>query len=483
MKMININQRMYKLGVFCLIGLLSACEDFVDLTPPTMARQDQYFKSQADFTAAVNGIYGGLRVYYDGFYIISDMPSDNLQGNLPATSSNVIDNFTWMPDNATLTSRWQTSYAIIARANTVLDRIDGVNMDSRLKEQYKAEAKVARALMYFNLVRLYGEVPLAIHEVTTEAEAYLLLREPVANVYAQIEKDLEEAANVLPTEFTGNDIGRATQGSALGLLGKVYITKKEYTKAIPVLEKVIQSGKYTLLPVYEDVFRADNGNNAEIVFAIQYSSTGYAEGSSFFSQSVPRGSASEFISGAEPSQYMDGTLDLFDAFEEGDTRKEKSIIYYPNGTFGAVYFTGKYLERPIAYGEGNCDWIVLRYSDILLLYAEALNELGKTEAAAPLNDVRVRASLDPLTGDQDELRIAIEHERRVELCFEGHRWFDLIRTGRMVEVMTAYKEKYTGTNLGYKVESYVVTPDKALYPVPFRERSLNPNLTQNPGYN
>jgi hypothetical protein len=415
---------------------------------------------------------------------VTELPSDNLQVNGFEGGSLPLDALTWTEENGTITGMWQYLYSIIARANTVLDRIENVDFNSALKEQYKAEAKFIRALMYFNLVQLWGEVPLSVHEITSEAEAYSLLREPVDKVYAQIEKDLKEAADVLPVEFTGNNTGRATKGAAQGLLGKVYVTSKQYGNAASVLENVIRSNKYSLLPVYGDIFLPDNGNNAETVFAVQYTSTGFGEGSNFFAASTPRGSGTTFISPAISTQSMEGTWDLFDAFEEDDTRKSVAIDHYEQGTYGGVYFTRKYLERTTTGYEGNCDWIILRYADILLLYAEALNESGQTgNAENPLNEVRSRAALEPLSGlNQNEMRLAIEHERRVELCFEGHRWFDLIRVpGRMVEVLSAYKEKYTA--IGYQVGSYEIAPHKALLPIPFKDRSLNPDLTQNEGYN
>lgn len=465
----------------CLLVIHTGCESFVDLSPPTMVRQDQYFKTQSDMTAAVNGVYGGLRSYYLNFYQMAEIPSDNTEANSGTEAGfGNLDRFTWQITDGVVQNRWLASYSIIARVNTILDRIDAVDMEKALKDQYVAEAKFVRALMYFNLVQFFGDVPLVVHEIKTEGEAYTYLRTPVADIYTQIVNDLADAGAVLPLSFSGNDLGRPNRGAAKGLLGKVYVTLKQYDKALPVLKDVIESGVHRLLPDYEEVFRVDNKNNEEIIYSIQYLGNGNGEGSNFANSFAPRGSGTEIVSGGNPSGANCGTLDLLNAFEEGDLRKSVAIVQYDKGMMDR--YTRKFIDRPISASEGNNSWPILRYPDVLLLYAEALAESGQIpEALIPLNEVRQRAGLAALQGlTQPDLRLAIEQERRVELCFEGHRWFDLLRTGRMVEVMTAYKEKYKDS--GYLVNTYDVSPHRALFPIPNRERSLNPDLIQNPGY-
>lgn len=457
-------------------------EEFVELSSPTAVRQDQYFTSADDIRAALNGSYGGLRSYYDNFYIMAEVPSDNVEANL-ATDISVgdFDRFSWQPTNGTVNNRWSASYTIISNSNILLEKIEPVAMDEALKERYKAEAKFLRALMYFNLVRFFGDVPLVLTEIKSEPEAYSYNREPVSNVYAQIEKDLQEAATVLPVRYTGSDAGMATSGAAKSLLGKAYLTNKQYSQAATILKEVIDANVYQLLPVYADVFRANNGNNAEIIFSVQYTRSGSKEGSNFAISFAPQGSNNEIVTGGSPGGLNQGTLDLFNAFEGGDLRKDVSIQRYTGGS--RPYYTRKFIDQPPTTFEGDNDWPVLRYSDVLLLYAEALNAVEQTtEAEKYLNQVRKRAGLAPKTGlPQSDFQLAIEQERRLELCFEGHRWFDLVRTGRMTEVMNAYITRYRTTG-GYLVGNYQLTPNKVLYPVPFRELSLNTNLGQNPGY-
>lgn len=454
-----------------------SCTDFVDLKYPTIVGQDQYYNTQSDFQAAVNGLYASLRPVYNDFHTLAELPSDNTQANDYTLGLLSLDQMTWLDNNTNIQNLWLNSYRVIGQANTILGRINAVSMDENVKARFIAEAKFIRALMYFNLVRFFGDVPLVVNEIKTEAEAYGYLRESVQVVYDQIELDLTDAIAILPSVGQVENDGRATKGAAQGLLGTVYVAQRSFEEALPILAELIGDGHYKLLDDYEALFLAPNKNNEEMLFSIQYHSNGNAEGSNFSILFAPFGSGTEITSGGNPAQVNEGTQDLWDAFEEGDARKPVAIAKYsPTG----VYYTRKFLDKPTANYEANNNWPVLRYADVKLLYAETLNELGRgSDAMDELNDVRRRADLDGLSGlGQAALRDAIQRERRVELCFEGHRWFDLLRTGNMVDVMSAYKEK----GVGYQVDSYEVDSYKVLLPIPFRERSLNPKLTQNNGY-
>ncbi|WP_338869178.1 RagB/SusD family nutrient uptake outer membrane protein [Spirosoma sp. SC4-14] len=470
------------LAAVLLVTASGCSENYLNLSPPTTIPVAEYFKTQSDINAALNGAYGGLRGYYGTFYVMAEVPTDNTESNSRADSFiGDFDRYSWVVNNGTISDRWSSSYDIISRCNILIEKSEAVTMDAALKARYQAEAKFLRALMYFNLVRFFGDVPIVLTEIKTEAEAYTYNREPVTKVYAQIEKDLLEAATVLPVSYTGTDVGRATKGAAQALLGSMYLTSKQFDKAVTKLNEVISANTYKLLPVYEDVFRANNGNNAEIVFSVQYTRTGNKEGSNFSIDFAPTGAGSDIVTGGNPASLNQGTLDLFNAFEPGDLRKNVSIQQFTGGNM--PYYTRKFLDQPPTANESDNDWPVIRYSDVLLMYAEALNETGNTtDALTPLNQVRSRAGLPAKTDlSQADFRLAVEQERRVELCFEGHRWFDLIRTGRLVPVITAYIAKYR-TSGGYQVGNYQFNANKALYPIPFRETSLNPNLTQNPGY-
>lgn len=462
-----------------MLGLTQGCTDFVDLKSPTVVNRDAYFNRESDMTAAVNGMYNSLRGYYSNYFIVAEVPSDNTEANNGNLAYADVDQQTWLNNNTYLQALWLNSYATISRANIILDKIDAVTMNDNLKKQYKGEALFVRSLMYFHLAQFFGEVPLILKEVKTEAEAYSYLREPVSKIYAQLEGDLRSAADGLPPTYTGVNVGRVPRGAAQALLGKLYLTTKQFDKAVPVLKAVKDEGAFALLTKYEDVFSVTNRNNKEIVYAVQYLGNGNGEGSSFCIRFAPFGSGTDVTTGGFPTGSNQGTEDLFNAFEADDLRRPVAIARYT--TTNALY-TRKFIDRPIANNEGNNNWPVLRYADVLLMYAEALNETGATgEAIKPLNEVRKRAGLlDAPDNGQIALREVIQRERRVELCFEGHRWLDLVRTGTMLPVMRAYKEKYKG--VGYLVENYDIKDRNVLYPIPFRERSLNPALTQNLGY-
>jgi len=465
------------------LTVMAGCNDFVDIESPTVVRKDQYFKTQADFSAAVSGLYSGLRQYYGGFYEVAEIPSDNSQINGYTLATGPMDQLNWLPSTAAIQSRWSLSYTSIARANAILDRINEVAMPDDIKKQFTGEAKFIRSLMYFNLVQFYGAVPLVLNEISSEKEAYSYGRTPVGEVYNQIVSDLTEASSLLPESYNSTNLGRVTRYAALGLLGKVFVTNNKFDNAIAPLEEVVNSGKYQLLDNYADVFSVTNKHNQEIIFDIQYlGGAGYGEGSNFSISFAPFGSGTEITSGGMPASVNSGTLDLFDAFQENDKRRDVSIKLYPSAD--SLYYTSKFLDKPIAANEGRNNWPVLRYSDVLLLLAEAYNEIGSGEAKAEsyLNVVKQRAGLNEVNGlSQQVLREEIWRERRLELCFEGNRWFDLLRTGTMLTVMRNYKEKYAKYG-AYLVDNYVVTDNKVLFPVPFREISLNPELEQNDGY-
>jgi hypothetical protein len=331
--------------------------------------------------------------------------------------------------------------------------------------------------MYFNLVRMFGGVPLVLTEITSEKQAYSYNRATAAAVYAQIEKDLTEAAAVLPASYTGTDIGRATSIAANGLLGKVYMFENKFTEAEAILATVSATAG-TLIP-YSQVFGLGNDNNKDIIFSVQYLGGGFSEGNTFARGFVPQPSGTTITTSVTGNSNNVGTADLYNAFEPGDSRLATSIGIYNAGTL-TYYYAKKFIyPSVVGVSEGDNDWPVLRYGDVRLLYAEALNENGKTDQAlTQLNLVRARATLAPKLGlNQADARTAIRNERRVELCFEAERWFDLVRWNTFIPVMTAFKAK---GSINGTIGNIVNTLN--LYPIPLREIQLNPNLTQNPGY-
>ncbi len=469
--------------------LTAACdsdEAFLNLNSPTAISATNYYKTADEITAAVTGAYGGLRSYYQRFFTLTEMPGDNTI-SVPGSDASIGQYYrlTWTVTDSEVSSRWSQSYNLIFRCNNVLERINSVTFpDNAVRDRLAGEMKFIRALMYFNLVRLFGDVPLVLKVIQSEEEAYTFLREPAAAIYQQIEKDLIEAETVLPARYTAPNVGRATKGAAKSLLGKVYLTQQKWQQAETKLKEVIDGAGdsgYQLLANYADVFREDNGNNAEIVFAVQYTSNTNGEGSNFTLAFIPSLSGTQIVPTGSGGNSNLGSTDLFNAFEPNDKRKAVSIDEFVSG--GTFYYTRKWFtSRPLAVAnDGDADWPVIRYSDVLLMYGEALNENGKTEDGLRLGlePVRTRAGLTTdLTLTQVQARLAFENERRIELCFESHRWFDLIRTDRMVPVMSAFRDaNLDGTNREIQVADY-----KTHYPIPLNQIQLNPKLTQNPGY-
>lgn len=488
-------------SLLLLIVLLgTACKKAINLVPDDQIAATQYYKTPLDIDNALIGAYGNLREIYNNFYKLAEYPSDNTRTYAESESdSGPFDKFNWLTNNNVIADNYRTGYKTIAAANIVLDRVEGVTYtDANQKKRVIAEAKFLRALMYFNLVRYFGDVPLVLKELTTEAEALAFTRTPVAQVYGQIEKDLTEAApDLLATTLTAAgaptaNAGRATTGAAKSLLGKVYLQQKKWALAATVLGEVVASNVYSILPNVNNVFGLGNDNNSEIVFAAQYAATGNAEGNSYVYVFVPQPSTG--ITGVTGASFNSGTLDLFDAFEERpgstlaaplyDLRKGVYIAQYNAGAL-IYYYAKKFVYPVTAPNEGANDWPILRYADVLLMYAEALNNTGRQDLAIPLiNQIRLRAGLVPkaATMTTEETQLAIEKERRVELCFEGHRWYDLIRWGKAVSTMQAFKLKYT-PNDPLNAQIDILGKDfKLLYPIPAREIQLNPNLKQNPGY-
>jgi len=466
-------------SVLVLGMVATGCKkSFVDITPQGIIPVTSYYNTEIDIRNALTGAYSSLRPIYNEQYGFGELPSDNTQ---TYGESEVLygeqDKLTWRNTSTNLQNAWGRFYATIAFANIVLGHVDTPPMTQAARNSYVGQAKFLRALMYFNLVRMFGGVPLVLTEITSEQQAYTYNRATTAAVYAQIEKDLTEAAAVLPATYTGNDIGRATSIAANGLLGKVYMFQNKYPQAEAILATVAATAG-TLIP-YGQVFGLGNDNNRDIIFSVQYLGGGFGEGNTYARGFVPQPSGTTITQFVTGNSNNIGTSNLYNAFETGDLRRDISIGVFVSGSL--TYYYAKKFTYPSVLGvsEGDNDWPILRYGDILLLYAEALNENGKPlEALAPLNLVRARAGLTAKLGlNQTDARTAIRNERRVELCFEAERWFDLVRWNIFIPVMTAFK---TAGSVNGTIGN--ITANLNVYPIPLREIQLNPNLSQNPGY-
>jgi len=466
---------------------VSACSDFLSVLPETERTIENFYKTAADYNTAVIGTYATLK--HAGLYgtgggsliWLGEVSTDNTEYGYTRTPVSAIgfeiEDLNYSLSNTYFRDAWQGHYQGVGRANAILDRIATAAIDDALKAQYEGEARFLRAMFYFNLVQLFGDVQLVQTEIKDPYATAGILRSPASEVYALIEADLATAAEKLPATIAAANAGRASKWAAKTLLGKVNLAQKKYAPAAAVLKEVMDANAYKLMPNYSDVFSASTSfaNNKEVILAVQNKGGQIGQGGGFYSLWTPFAAISpDFgISGGPGDGVNKPTADLIAAYETGDLRKAASVATSYTNASGVVInepYPVKFIQTGIIRGESDVDYPILRYADVLLMYAEALNEQNQPAASLPLiNQVRKRAGLPELTvTTQADVRLALEKERRVEFAFESQRWFDLKRTDRFVPVMSAK---------GYPARAF-----QNLYPVPLREIELNKNLTQNTGY-
>jgi len=484
-------------GLMCV----TACDSFLDPKPSDVLAPENFYKTSSDAVAAVNGVYEQVKwSYWLGFWYISDVATDDILaaprfGADGHRMSAYIFNATEWP----MGDMWGGAYRIINRANTVLDRVPGITMDPALRDRVLNEARFLRANAYFDLVRCFGDVPLLEHEVKSLSDLKVS-RTPVAQVYPLILSDLQQAAAALPASYSGTDIGRVTSGAARALLAKVYLTQQDWTNAAQAAGQVMTSGTYALLPNYKDIFKiATKITNSESIFEINYDGVlDPGAGSVHTLFSLPSG-----FPGGDAYGLMTVTPSLQALFAPADKRGLHAT-FITSPYVDALGDTVRWVDPPPAYGpafnkyldetdfenmhtrawvkQAN-DWIVLRYADVLLMYAEAVNEGGTVTAgtaAAALNLVRVRAGIDTVSGlSQTAFRDSVRLDRRREFVFEGQRWFDLSRWGLLNAAIVAKTTELQSIAPG---ETTVHGVPSNLLPLPQPELDINHNLTQNPGW-
>jgi len=470
------NTFIYPFFIIALITLSACSEDFIDLAPLSEPNANNFYKTAEDINQAViaaydilqdGDLYGG-----NGFDHFMEVRSDNTYNDNTTQSGGAqaaFDNFNLDPTNARLNGAWGSCYRGIQRCNIVLARIDAIDMDATSRAIRTGEVQFIRALLYFNMVRIWGDVPLILDEVENPFDAFDHVRNTTDEVYAQIIRDLQSAITNLPTSYDADNLGRATRGAAQTLLGKVYLTRQQYQEAVNVLEEVINSGIYQLLDDFAAVFDVNNENNAESIFEVQFQSETFGEGN---------GSTPPFDPSDANNRPSPDILQLF--VDNNDPRLNPSVDTSSSG----LPFSAKRLDIRGGDGTFGYNTMVLRYADVLLMAAEALNELGYNNGNAfdYLNQVRTRAGVPTYTTsdlpNQESFREAIAKERRLELAFENHRWFDLLRTGKALEVMQKHTSGVTASALPFSIAAF-----QLLYPIPQAQIDASGGkLTQNTGY-
>ncbi|WP_115374492.1 RagB/SusD family nutrient uptake outer membrane protein [Adhaeribacter pallidiroseus] len=497
---------------------LGGCEKELDIENPNQATVEVFWKTADDAVKGVNAVYstlhrGAISRWMPFYYIIradegtSRSPNVNLINNMQdfrITDYNFGEAY----------GIWNDNYVGIFRANQVLDNVPNITMDETQKQRVLGEAKFMRSLFYFHLVTLWGNVPLML---TTSTPADKPPTSPQADVWAQIEKDLTEAAAVLPLTYTGADLGRATKGAAQALLAKAYLQQRKFTQALVPLQALAEGeGKsvYSLMPNYRDNFLITSENNRESVFEWQFAlnltenhdddidprvdNLNYGSslpkfiappgGPGFSDGEANRWVVREFLQEETTNNQRDPRLAASFLYDSTDVRGPEFTVIYDQ-TFRERYgvdnqrvWFRKFLNdhwRTVdeAFNSPN-NWRYIRYADVLLMYAEALNETGSTaQAYTYVDQVRQRAGLAKLSDakpglTKEQFLAQLKHERITELSGEGHRWNDLARWGDLGPALAPRDPGFANFEKG----------KHEFLPIPQQERDINPNLTQNPNW-
>ena len=481
-----------------LLGSSSCTKDYLELQPRNAASTETFYKNQTDAIQATNAAYAQLQqagMVNHALWMMDIMADNSFVGGGGAADGiefQQLDNYTIPTSNPVITEHFQRAYIGIGAANQVLLHVPDITaIDAAIKSRSLGEAQFLRALYYFYLVRAYGDVPLVLTPAASPAEAASVSRDPVAKVYAQIITDLKAAIGnlPLPSTYKGDDVGRASKLSAMGILAKVYLTQGDMTNAATqakaTIDAALGDGK-DLWANYGDNFKLENENGKESLFEVQFKSglNGYILdgpgsainefwGARFFTDnSTPELKAKGYVVSSGGYGFNIPEKEFVDGYEAGDLRKGPTVFVpgdkYPEGQTQPAKLEGDpngYNVRKFFAGKLSTIWDsplnvpIMRLAEVYLIKAEAANSL------ADLNVVRKRAGLpDATTMNQS----VVLKERRYELAFEMDRWYDLKRT----------KTLTNNPNLLAKG----IKPFNDLLPIPQAERDVNPNLTQNPGY-
>ena len=510
-----MTNRYFIIGCIAAVSLLSACsKTFLEQSNPNAIPTAVYYQTEGDIALAVNGVYQSLRTgdgigENSGLY--TDERSDDAGRNDNQSNAGEpfqFNDFSLLPSNTYLKTHWLALFQTITRCNQVLSNIDNITFSSAdTKTQYAAETKFIRALIYFHLVRTWGDVPLVTKQLTTLEEVTAnTFREKKEKVYEQIVADLKDALNnPLPNQQTGANKGRVSKAAANALLGQVYLTMattldagsrtQNLNNAKTYLDAAWAMRSFSALKdiPYTDVFDVNKKSTCpELIFQIVNKQGDINYSSSIAANNQAKG---EKVNSLKPSSGVGGNvkLDLVKEYEEGDPRKDFSVKFANDATVKDWYIT-KFRDTSAVAGTngyGGNDWILIRYADVALMLAEVNMYLGDNATAITYLDmVRERAGMplynvvkaDPNYSSKfPTLKLAILHERRVELAFEHHRWYDLLRFFTIDELVTYIHAKNQADYGKAKISNFGLKD--LYYPIPFDEYKLDPvKMYQNPYY-
>ena len=505
--------------IFLAFTCFASCEKDFDESNPNQLTVSNFWKSEEDAVRGINAVYStfhrGAAGYSRWLYFHGMLRSDEGYGSGGDGNLNTLMSFVQTDYDLFLTREtWENMYVGIYRANQVIANVPLITMDATLQKRIVAEAKFLRALFYFNLTLYFGRPPLVLEPPSSNPSSVLPLNATPEEAWGQVAQDLTEAAADLPNSYTGANLGRATRGAAYALLGKTYLQQKKYQQAVDAFAWLVTgpgASLYDLMPNYRDNFISTAENNKESVFEIQFAlkdnensdndidegarpnpgasiSKFYAPGGGpgFQDGGARRWVVHEFLQERTTTNQRDPRLDVTFLYDSTDVRGPNFTMIYGQ-TFASRYGNGPDSRRVWYRKLLNDHWRntetfnspnnyrLIRYADVLLMYAEALNGLNQTANAYQyVNRVRARAGLAPLTPGmtQQQFLNQLKHERITELSGEGWRFADLQRWGDLSPALQVRDPEFTNFIVG----------KHEWYPIPQRDIDLNPNLTQNPKY-
>lgn len=492
-----------------MVPVASCSDDFLTLAPKDVLTDANFFLTESDAQAALIGVYdmlqreqtfSNVRDAADIEWAISgDMyEMDGSANRIELHSLNLPSS------NTILLDVYQGAYQGIGRANIVLNRVDKMeNLDATTRDLILAQARFLRGLFYYRLANYFGGVPLVLEELNA-ASKLDVPRATAEQTWQQVEDDFKQAAAVLPAAWTSNaDLGRATRTAALGFLVKTSLWQKKYPAAVQYSEELLATGKHDLLPNYRDIFRETNENNKEIVFSTQFHPSTTSEGNNLVKRTAPRGAPSQYTGSGAWSNFVPQPQ-WVNAFEKEPGGRIKDQRYWqaiigpgerhqdlsdfvmpasvPAGWSRTGYIVTKYWQTPTLNNSG-VNAPVLRFAEVLLNYAEALNETNRSrEAMQQVNRLRLRAGLEAKDLDlpQEQVLDAIFYERRMEFIWEpAGAYSDLNRRGRFLDFIRANRPNFAQLEIDKKPW---LSTQPILFPIPREAWDRNKALEQNPHY-
>ncbi|QEL03318.1 RagB/SusD family nutrient uptake outer membrane protein [Olivibacter sp. LS-1] len=501
--------RMKTFSKYFIIGSLllcfGSCSSFLDVEPTDRYTDDNYWETEERVVASLNGVYASL--LHNGLYGgTTPLYFENLSPNAYRYQGdyNLVAQGQHNANTALFYTVWQGAYQGIGRANNLLANIGKVEMDESRRKRYIAEAKFLRAVFYFPLWNLFGGAPLIL-DATNDATQSNLPRNTAEEIYTQLLRDLNEAIPDLPASYGANEKGRATSGAALAFKARILLYARQWEEAAKTAKEVIDANNYQLFPDYRGLFYLENEGNEEVIFDVQFKFPEFTHGFDInLDQYNNIGPLPNLV-----NDYYDregkniGQSNLYDPakpYENRDPRLQATVIVKGSLFKGAVVTEGQYPRTgygqkkytvfkddipaaTIPDGQSELNYILLRYADVLLMYAEAQNEAYGPDQSVynALQQIRSRIGMPGLSTSlsQDELRREIRHERRIELAGEGLYYYDIRRWGIAQEVLNGdiYNDK------GQRIDTRRFDPQRDnLWPIPAIAIQENPILAQNPGY-